>query len=232
MPGLGVDRRVVDVRLELGERVERAHAELGPEEHRLQARDDRVAAEDRHEPGHTRCGHHPRTLAVAESQRREVGDGLVEGMAELVPGGLEPRQAQRPGVERLADARALRAEPLLHERGMGDLPVERHRDVHADVPRAVRGERDREPDDTVARLAAAREHDLRPPTPAVGLLQHHAAGLLVEAPRRGRGQLGRMERVAEREVVLLHADDVREVRPKSSSSVKEIGARVSLRSTM
>ena len=60
-------RATVDVRLELGKRVERAHAELGPEEHGLQARDDRVAAEHRHEPGHTRCGHHCRPVAVSES---------------------------------------------------------------------------------------------------------------------------------------------------------------------
>jgi hypothetical protein len=53
---LGVDRRVVGVCLELGKCVERAHGQLGAEEHRLQARDDRVASEDRHEPGHTRCG--------------------------------------------------------------------------------------------------------------------------------------------------------------------------------
>ena len=84
LPRLGVDRGVVDPRLQRRQRLERADRELGAEEHGLEARDDRVAAEDGHEPGHARGGQVPGALAGPQPQRREVGDGLVERVTELV----------------------------------------------------------------------------------------------------------------------------------------------------
>ncbi len=98
LPRLRVDPRVVDLRLEVGQGRERAHAQLRAEEHRLQAGDDRVAAEDRHEPRHTRCGQHS-SISVAKSKGGQVRDGLVEGVVEVVPCGLETREAERPGLE-------------------------------------------------------------------------------------------------------------------------------------
>ena len=53
---LGVDRRIVLACLQLSEHLERASRELGPEEQRLQARDQRVAPEHGHEPRHPRRG--------------------------------------------------------------------------------------------------------------------------------------------------------------------------------
>ena len=56
LAGLRVDRRVVGGRLQRGQDAEGVVRELGPEEKCLQARDERVAAEDGHEPGHPRGG--------------------------------------------------------------------------------------------------------------------------------------------------------------------------------
>src|SRR5262249_30351981 len=50
LPRLRVDRRVVLLRLQLREHLERGARELGAEDQRLQARDDRVAPEYAHEP--------------------------------------------------------------------------------------------------------------------------------------------------------------------------------------
>ena len=52
LSGLGVDRRIVLLGLQVGQDAERRAGELGAEDERLQARDDRVAAEDGHEPWH------------------------------------------------------------------------------------------------------------------------------------------------------------------------------------
>ena len=76
LPGLGVDLRVVLARLELGERVERVVSQLRPEEERLQAGDERVPAEDRHEPGHAGCGELPgkRESSSMRSDARSATD--------------------------------------------------------------------------------------------------------------------------------------------------------------
>ena len=97
---LGVDRGVVLVRLELGEHLECAVRELRPEEERLQARDQRVAAEDRHEPGHPgRRQLSDRRVAAADAKRGQIGHGLREGMRELLPARANVRHAELPRSE-------------------------------------------------------------------------------------------------------------------------------------
>ena len=73
-------------------------------------------------------------------------------------------------------------------------------------------ELDGEADDATLAEAVPREHHLRPPPAVVRLLEQHAALPLVEACGGEGRQVGCVERVAEREVVLLHTDDVREIR--------------------
>ena len=111
LAGLGVDRRVVLGRLQRGEDTERVVRELRPEEERLQARDQRVAAEDRHEPGHPRgrklAGD---TRVLVHPQRREVGDRLRERRRQLLPRGPQLRHGEVPRRERGADARELVSE--------------------------------------------------------------------------------------------------------------------------
>ena len=110
---LGVDRRVVLGRLQVGEHIEPAPGELGPEEQGLVAGDQRVAAEDGHEPGHSGSRQPADPPASLHPQGREVGDRLEEGTAEVVPVGADLRHAQAPRRERLADARHLVAEAPL-----------------------------------------------------------------------------------------------------------------------
>ena len=87
LAGLGIDRGIVLARLQVGQHLERSAGELRAEQQGLQARDQRVAAEDRHEPGHAGGGQAARADAAraAHPQRREVGDGLGERVAQLVP---------------------------------------------------------------------------------------------------------------------------------------------------
>ena len=82
---LGIDRRVVLERLQLGERVERADGELGPEQQRLERGDRRVAAEDGHEPRHARGEERAPVLASAHAERPEVDDRAIERTAEAFP---------------------------------------------------------------------------------------------------------------------------------------------------
>src|SRR5205085_6001562 len=88
---LGVDRWIVLGRLQLGEYVEAAACELGPEEEGLVAGDQRVAAEDRHEPLHSGGREAPDPPASLHPDRGEVGDRLEEGATEIVPVGAELR---------------------------------------------------------------------------------------------------------------------------------------------
>src|SRR5205085_7197378 len=108
---LRVDRRIVLRRLELRQDPERAARELGAEEERLVARDQRVSPEDGHEPRHAGRGELADPGAAPHAQRGEIGDRLEEGAAELVPVGTDLRDAQAPRREGLADARYLVPEP-------------------------------------------------------------------------------------------------------------------------
>jgi hypothetical protein len=126
---LGVDVRVLLVRLQLGQHLERGARELRPEEQGLQARDQRVAPEDGHEPGHPGRGHAPGPAGTAHPQRGQVGDRLEERAVEQIPVGADLRHAQLPGRERLAHAHLLLAEaPFRH--AWGDrVAVDRGEDV-------------------------------------------------------------------------------------------------------
>ena len=100
LAGLGVDRRVVFGRLEGGENTERVARELRPEEERLQARDERVAAEDGHEPGHPRGGKLAGDARIlVHPERGKVGDRLPERHRQLLPGGLQLRDGEVPRGE-------------------------------------------------------------------------------------------------------------------------------------
>ena len=122
LAGLGVDRGVVLGRLQLREDPERRLRELGAEEQRLQARDQRVAPEDGHEPRHARRRELAREARiVSHSKRCEVRDGLRERVREVLPGGAELRDPQLPGGERVAHPRELLAEGPLGPDAIGRL---------------------------------------------------------------------------------------------------------------
>ena len=87
---------VVDARsLPLAERAQRRRRELGRERQRLQAREDAVAAEHRHEPGQARGGQ----AAAAGDERREAQRGEVDEAAAVGRASAAPsrtRGAARP----------------------------------------------------------------------------------------------------------------------------------------
>ena len=85
LPRFRVARRVVLMSLQFREHVERGARELRPEEQRLQARDQRVAAEDGHEPRHARGEERAPVLACAHAERPEVDDRAIERTAEAFP---------------------------------------------------------------------------------------------------------------------------------------------------
>ena len=110
LPGLGVDARVVVLGLQLAEHAQRRVGELGPEDERLQARDDGVAPEHGHEPGHPGGRQQAHAVAAAHAQRREIGDRARVGLAQVAPGSRELRHVHVPGPQRPLDAAALLAE--------------------------------------------------------------------------------------------------------------------------
>ena len=99
LAGLGVGVRVVLARLQLGEHRERVLRQLGAEEERLQARDQRVAAEDGHEPRHAggrelagdaRC---PRPSAARRGRRPTGGTSASGRPRRRGAAGTRSRQA-------------------------------------------------------------------------------------------------------------------------------------------
>ena len=157
------------------------------------------------------AGSRPGPSPCPQPQGGQVRDRLVEGVAQHVPVRGQAGELHRPRLERGLDAASLRPEAQLDEIRGAYLSLERHDDVDPHVPCLVRSERDRESHEPVLAFAATREHDLGAPASAVALGEHDLAGLRVEIRVCAGRQAGRVERVAEREVVLLDADDVREV---------------------
>ena len=215
MPGSASTSGVVVACLQLGQHLERGARQLRPEEQRLQARDQRVAAEDGHEPRHPGRGHPAGAAGAAHPQRGEVGDRLEERAVELVPVRPHLRHAQLPGRERLAHARQLLAEAPLGRARRDRVAVDRGEDVEAQLPALARAELEPVDDLVILDLTALGEDHLRPRGAlAVWLLEHELVVLLL-VPRRDRlrQRLG-ARGVAEREVVRLDREDVREVGPE------------------
>ena len=212
---LGVHVRVVVARLQLGQHLERRACELRAEEQRLQARDQRVAAEDGHEPRHPGRRHPAGAARAAHPQRGEVGDGLEERAVELVPVRAHLRHAQLPGRERLAHARQLVAEAPLGRARRDRVAVDRGEDVEPQLPALARRQLEPVDDLPLLDLAALGEDHLRSRRSfAVGLLEHELVVLLLVARHHRLRQRLCARRVAEREVVLLDREDVREVGPE------------------
>ena len=231
LPRLGVDRRVLLVRLQLGERVERADRDLRPEQKRLQRRDRRVAAEDGHEPRHPGGEKRPATVARAHAQRREIRDRAVEGAPQALPAAAHARDAQRPGGDDVARGLALLVE-LLHRL---DVVLEPWQHVDAEIPALVRIERERVGHRRCRRGVPGFEKTSRVPRSPRGSTIETWRRFLVVGRRCGRRQRLRVLGVAEREVVELHRDDVREVglgleRDRRARAARALSLRSEIRS--
>ncbi len=210
---LGVPRRVVGDRLQRRELAERAARELGPEQQRLQRRDQRVAPEHRHEPRHAGGRQLPRAAALAglHLQRRQVVHRLSEGVPELVPRRLHPRHVHLPCVERLAHARTLLAEVTVDAARRTRRPPGAAGDhVDTQLPPLPRLQLHVVGDAARRRRPALGQDHLRA-AEAVTVGEEVLVAVAVELRLDRLRQRLRVRRVAEREVPFLHREDVREV---------------------
>ena len=211
---LGVPGRVVRGRLQRRQLAERAARELRPEQQRLQRRDQRVAPEHRHEPRHAGGRQLPRAAALAglHLQRRQIVHRLSEGVPELVPGRLHPRHVHLPCVERLAHARTLLAEVAVDaaRRTQARLPVAAGDHVDPQLPPLPRLQLHVVGDAARRRRPALGQDHLRA-AEAVAVGEEVLVAVAVELRLDRFRQRLRVRRVAEREVPLLHGEDVREV---------------------
>src|SRR4051794_8064912 len=132
-------------------------------------------------------------------------------MPELVPGRAELRHAQLPGGERVAYARTLVAELPLDDGRRGLLAIERRNDIDTHLPELARREVDPPAHAVAVGVAALRENHLGL-AEAFRVDEQELVVPLVVARRDERRQRTRVDRVPEREVVLFHREDVREVR--------------------
>jgi hypothetical protein len=159
---LGVDRRIVLPRLHVGEHLERRPRELRSEDQRLQTGDDRVAAEDAHEPGHAGAGELAHAGVVrAHPQRGEVGDGLHEAAGEVVPRRPQLRDAELPRSQGVANAADLLAEAAFREARSDLLAVRQREHVDVQLPALARLEREVVAHEPVGGLAPLRKDHLR-----------------------------------------------------------------------
>ncbi len=179
----------------------------GPRTQRLQRRDRSVAPEHGHEPGHAGGEERAAVLARPHAQGGEVGDRAVERAAQALPATTNTRHAERPRRDDVADRLALVVELL----DGGEIVLDPRQDVDVEVPVLVRLERDGEGHRTRVEPTRLREDDVRAEV-STRVDDREPATRLVEGGRRRRGQRLRELRVSEREVVLFHRDDVREIR--------------------
>ena len=143
---------------------------------------------------------------VRMRKSRQVGDRAVERAAQALPAAADSRDAQRPGGDDVADGLALVVEQL---DGL-DLVLEPRQHVDAHAPALVRLERERERHRVPIEPARFREDE---PSAQIAprIDDRDLASPFVVRDRRRRRKLQRELGVAEREVVMLHGDDVREV---------------------
>ena len=107
---------VVLVRLQRGERVERADASSGPSSVRLQARDRRVAAEHGHEPGHPCGGQHPDPVVVRACGAQRDRRPTAERAAQIVAARCAAAARAGATPRATSDALALLAEAVFDRR--------------------------------------------------------------------------------------------------------------------
>ena len=180
---LRVDRRIVLVGLERRERGERVARELGAEQQRLQARDQRVAPEHRHEPRHAggRELHDARLLRAAHPQRREIGSPTGRTSCSS-----STHSARNCGTRSCHAARESRTRPRSSPKRRSIVCRHKHvavrhgDDVDAHLPALSRLELDGERDAGAVHPARAREDDLRAQR-VVGVLEHELVVLGFEA---------------------------------------------------
>ena len=132
-------------------------------------------------------------------------------MPEVVVARPQLRHAQPPGRERVAHVLPLGAELELDRAGRRLLAVQRRRDVEPEAPALPRRERDRVAHVRAVGRAALGQDHLRARAAVTVGREDELVAALVEADGRGRRERTGVQRVAEREVVLLDGDDVREV---------------------
>src|SRR5207248_1096531 len=143
-------------------------------------------------------------------QRREIRHRLEERAAELVPVGPDLRDPQLPSRERLAHTRHLLAEAPLCRPGRNRVAVDRREDVEPQLPALPWCELEPVNDLRALDRSAVREDHLGPRA-SRSLLEHELVVLVLVPPLDGGWQRLRAGGVAEREVMLLDREDVREV---------------------
>ena len=168
---------------------QRRARELGPEEQRLQARDQRVAAEDGHEPRHPGGGQ----LAVTRVVRRRIRSDArsvtdwPNGCSSASQLGAQLRHAQLPGGERVARrARAPRRSwrsTACGARSAVTVDAEARRRCAAPSARAARARR-RSAIARARRRRRAREKITCVRAVAVGIREHELVVSRVDAARR------------------------------------------------
>ena len=208
---LRIDAGIVVLGLQLGQHAQGGVRELGPEDEGLQACDHGVAPEHRHEPRHARRGQQAHAVAAAHAQRREIRDGARVGLASS---GHEARSCGTcmfQALERALDARPLLAEVTGAGRAPGPCaPGDRARNVsrtsHSACGPSSSANAERRPRDECGPRAThlGREH-------ALGVEQVRGLGRRPGEQFDGRRQRLGEAGVAEREVVVLDREDVREV---------------------
>ncbi len=98
-----VAERIVRLRLEKRKRAQRRRRELAAEGQGLEAGNEAVAPEERHEPGQARRGQRSRTERGAEPQRGQVDQAALIGLVERLPRRDQTRRRCDPGFHTLGE---------------------------------------------------------------------------------------------------------------------------------
>ncbi len=160
LAGLGVDGGIVFDGLERGEAAQPGARELRAQRQRLEARDQGVAAEDRHEP---RQAGRDQLSARAEGhpQGGDIDNRLTVAPLELRPARLERRETGAPPRQRAGDASALRRDRRSRLLWRADPETGGRNDLQHERPARAGCKAHVVADARLTHLAGLREHDLR-----------------------------------------------------------------------
>ncbi len=205
LPGLLLGLRIILLALPARERSQDAAREIRQERARLQRGEERVAPEERHEPGDARGEVEvvARALEPRDAQRVEILDRPLEGLIERGIAGAElgvRRRARRGGRDPRALAHSIRSHTAAVAR-RGEVAVGDRVHIEANVERAARPQRRVEAGPTPFEDRLLREAHLGPAAPpgrGVEREREHRAAQRQRARGRRRGERRGLDRSASR----------------------------------
>jgi hypothetical protein len=198
---LRIAKWIVLARLQDRQRAQCCRRQLGHERQRLEAGEQAVPAEHRHEPGQARRGQGAGRDAGLEAEGRQVDQAAAIDLVQGIPAGDQPRGTRDPRRQVLVPGGI--HEGSCHPRALHVLdvrPPPARRDVEAHRPRRLRGDLHLERESVLPNLALL-----------VALDDRFAHEILAPVAERERAAVHVAVELADLRQLVLHLEQIGEV---------------------